>query len=246
MRKSKEGIFQEGMRAGYLLLAIGLSLLAGCATSNTKVVPVVAPVPVVVAPVPTGPTVTHYTDGREGFAISEPGGIDAKLRADFEQANKMVKDGKYDQGIELLEKIIVQAPKLTAPHINVAIAYQRVNKPELAEQHLKKAIELIPNHPVACNEYGLLLRKQGRFDESRKVYEKALGAFPEYYPLHKNLGILCDLYLKDQACAVKHYEAYDKAVPKDQKVKMWLADLRTRLGKDMTASAASQNAAAHP
>ena len=54
--------------------------------------------------------------------------------------------------------------------------------------------------------------------------------FPEYHPIHKNLGILCDLYLKDLACAVEHYEIYSKAMPKDQQVKLWLADLQARLG----------------
>jgi Tfp pilus assembly protein PilF len=118
---------------------------------------------------------------------------------------------------------------MTAPHINIAIAYGRINKPEQAEQHLKKALELIPGHPVASNEYGLLLRKAGRFAESRQIYEKSLAAFPEYYPIHKNLGILCDLYLKDSASALKHYEIYSKAKPKDEQVKLWLVDLHNRL-----------------
>lgn len=235
--------------AGFLLLAIVLSLFTGCATGKAKVMPAV-PAPVAAAPappVPTGPSVTHLKDGREGFVITEPAGMEPKLRADFEQANALIKDAKYDKAIELLEKVIAQAPKLTAPHINLAMAYERVNKPELAEQHLKKAIELIPGHPVASNEYGLLLRKQGRFDESRKVYEQALFVFPEYYPLHKNLGILCDLYLKDQACAVIHYEAYEKASqPRDPKVKMWIADLRSRLGNNMTAAAGIEKTPARP
>jgi len=146
----------------------------------------------------------------------------------------------------LLEKVIAQWPVMTAPHINVAIAYGRIDKPEQAEQHLKKALESIPGHPVASNEYGLLLRKAGRFAESRQIYEKSLAAFPEYYPIHKNLGILCDLYLKDSACAVEHYEIYSKAMPKDEKVKLWLADLHTRLGIGKTASAGMQNGTAHP
>ncbi|HEY6838008.1 MAG TPA: tetratricopeptide repeat protein [Geobacteraceae bacterium] len=227
---------------GFLLLATGLALSAGCTTLKAKVEPS-EPKPAAAAqpapPVATGPTVTHLANGREGFVIKDPSGMNAQARADFDQASVLIREAKYDKAIELLEKVIAQSPGASAPHINVAIAYRQVDKAEQAEQHLKTALELIPGHPVASNEYGLLLRKAGRFAEGRQVYEQSLAAFPEYYPIHKNLGILCDIYLKDAACAATHYEIYEKAMPKDPQVKLWLADLQTRAGKNLTASAGS-------
>ena len=236
MREREQGIGSRRVTiASYLLLAIGLSLLAGCATAGkAKVEEPALPMPAAAAepspPLPTGPSVVRFKDGREGFLITEPSSMDAELRADFDQASALVKEAKYDKAIELLEKVIARSPGMTAPHINIAIAYNHVNKPEQAEQHLKTALELVPGHPLASNEYGLLLRKAGRFAEGRTIYEKSLAAFPEYHPIHKNLGILCDLYLKDLACGLEHYEIYSKAMPKDQQVKLWLADLHTRLG----------------
>lgn len=235
--------------AGSLPLAMGLALLAGCATAGKARVEPAIPAPTVAAqpsPPPTGPAVSHLTDGREGFTITESYGLKPNLRAEFDQASAMIREGKYDRAIELLEKVIARSPEMTAPHINVAIAYSRINKPEKAEQHLKKALESIPGHPVASNEYGLLLRRAGRFAESRQVYERSLALFPEYYPIHKNLAILCDLYLKDGACAARHYEIYARAMPKDQQVKLWLADLQGRSGGNMTASAGAKNGSTHP
>jgi Tfp pilus assembly protein PilF len=158
--------------------------------------------------------------------------MDAASRRDFDRAVAMMKGEDYGQAIDLLEKVIERSPGVTAPYIDIAIAYQRVGKPERAEEHIKKALALFPEHPVASNEYGLLCRKAGRFAEARTIYEKAIARFPEYYPLHRNLGILCDLYLNDPACASAHYEIYRNARPNDAQVASWIADLRARSGRN--------------
>ena len=158
--------------------------------------------------------------------------MDEASRRDFQRAVDLLNDKKYGQAIELLEKVIEQSPGVTAPYINMAIAYQQIGKLEKAEEQLKTALLLVPEHPVACNEYGILYRKTGRFAEARTIYEKALSRFPDYYPVHRNLGILCDLYLNDLACALKHYEIYSEASPEDKRVKSWIADLRARLGRN--------------
>lgn len=158
--------------------------------------------------------------------------MDEASRRDFERAVAMLNDQDYGQAIELLEKVIEQSPGVTAPYIDIAIAYQHMDKPEQAAEHLKTALQLIPDHPVASNEFGLLYRKSGRFAEARAIYEKAIARFPDYYPVHRNLGILCDLYLNDPACALEHYEIYSEARPEDKQVKLWIADLRARLGRN--------------
>jgi Tfp pilus assembly protein PilF len=200
----------------FVVLVMVLSVLAGCATVG-KVKPAL---------------VERLEDGREGFMIMEVPQMDEASRRDFKRAVAVLNDQKYGQAIDLLEKVIEQSPGVTAPYINMAIAYQHIGKLEQAEDHLKTALLLVPVHPVACNEYGLLYRKTGRFVEARAIYEKALSRFPDYYPVHRNLGILCDLYLNDLACALEHYEIYSEASPEDKQVKLWIADLRARLGRN--------------
>ncbi|WP_026841964.1 tetratricopeptide repeat protein [Citrifermentans bremense] len=217
----------------YLLLTLGLMVLAGCATGGQAAKEsMAAPAAVAAKPAPTpaGPSVERLTGGKEGFVIREPSNLDADARADFEKAKALLAGGEYQKSADLMEKVIAQAPALTAPRINAANAYSRLNKPELAEQHLKAALEAVPGHPAASNEYGLLLRKNGRFAEARATYEKSLAAFPEYHPLERNLAILCDLYLKDLACAQAHYESYSRATPEDKQVRLWIADLQSRNG----------------
>lgn len=207
--------------AGIVIWAMVVACLVGCASAKP------APPP---PPPPAVPVIEQLTIGQDGFSIKEPPvQLDAKLKADFTQAVVLLKDEKYDQAVALLEKIVDLTPKVTAPYVNLAIAYKETNKLTQAEAQLKKALEIFPQHPVASNEYGLLLRKSGRFAEAKVIFEKALEQFPNYYPIHRNLGILCDIYLNELPSALEHYEIYSAALPEDEQVKLWIADLKNRL-----------------
>lgn len=199
---------------GFLVLTIILALFSGCSHS-----------------VNDGVSIEGLYDGREGFVIRETSSMDAESLEDFEQAVAMMEERDYDKAIELFEKVIERSPGVTPPYVNIAMAYVQIDKFEPAEEHLKTALGLVPDHPAVSNEYGLLLRKSGRFAEAREIYENTLEVYPEYLPAQRNLGILCDLYLDDQVCALSHYEIYSEALPGDEQVKMWIADLRMRLGR---------------
>lgn len=197
-----------------ILLAAALALaLAGCAAGQPKEEP-----------------------RREGgvaanTTIEESIQVDAATRADFEAALALLKDGKYDQGIELLNRVTQRAPSSSAPYINLAIAQQHTGKLEAAEENLKKALTISPGHPVANNEYGILYRRTGRFAEARKTYEDTLTKYPAFLPARKNLAILCDLYMKDYACALENYQKYSEATPGDKTVETWITDVKTRAGR---------------
>ncbi len=182
-------------------------------------------------PAAKGPVVERLDDGRRGFVITESSNLDAESRRFFEQAVDSMGNGDYNRAIELLDKVVEGSPGVTAPYINLAIACNKVDKSEAAEMYLKTALELLPGHPVASNEYGLMLRRKGRFDEAKKVYEQSLMLYPDYLPIRRNLGILCDLYLNNPECALSQYELYEDTAPGNEQIRLWVSELRLRLGR---------------
>lgn len=196
---------REGIVRRLAAPVAAIAMLAGCAAEPPKAeAPPVAAQPAVV--------------------------VSPEVRADFDAAMARMQAEDYPQGIELMGKVIVQIPTNPVPYVNRAIAHTKMGNLKPAEEDLKRALELDPGHPVANNEYALLYRKTGRFGEARQLYERLLAKYPYYPVVHKNLGILCDLYLRDYACALRAYEAYSGAMPEDKTVKIWIADVQRRLG----------------
>ena len=160
-----------------------------------------------------------------------PAAIPLEVREAFDAAMIEINAENFTKAEEILSSVLGKSQQNPVPHINLAMVQLKLGKLAEAEQTLGAALVIEPMNPVANNELGLLYRKTGRFEEARQVYQTILGKYPNYPAANKNLGILCDLYLRDYACAHRAYQAYATAVPEDQNARIWLADVERRLGQ---------------
>jgi tetratricopeptide (TPR) repeat protein len=216
-------------------VALAAVLLAGCASTPGKATtepleerPDAANAQVDKAPDKTPVAKAQIVKDPGGFAITQPVDVPADVRADYGKAVRMLKEEKYEPGIALLLKVTERAPEVTAAHIDLGMAYALVDDLDHAEASLRRALELNPKHPAAWNELGLVQRRKGQFAQARSSYEAALAQYADFHYAHRNLAILCDLYIGDTGCALEHYEAYSRMVPDDAQAVKWIADLRNR------------------
>ena len=205
-------------RIARLAIAAILASLAGCADFTLVPGEVTTPVP---APVKAEPPAA-------GPVKAEPP-VNAESRQMYQQALTALGAGRYPEAERALLAVIRREPGLAGPRANLGILYARTGHPAQAVESLKQAISLNPDRAAYYNELGMVSRREGRFDEARRYYAKALDLDPNYAYAHLNIGILYDLYLQDAAKAMQHYQRYRELAPGEAgTVTKWIADLQQR------------------
>jgi tetratricopeptide (TPR) repeat protein/outer membrane protein assembly factor BamD (BamD/ComL family) len=165
--------------------------------------------------------------------IAETAPVSGEYQAAFVDATALLTDGEHAAAIDKLTYLTSESPMVAASYINLGIAYHEAGDLDAAAEYLQIAIDLdgAANNPVAYNELGIVFRKLGRFEEAKASYRAALAASSEYHFAQRNLGILCDLYLAELECALEQYESLLAAVPDDDELAIWIADVSDRMNR---------------
>lgn len=198
--------FIDGLRLAPALLLV--LAIAGCAGS--------------------GPVREPEPDPVDAAAAGQPVIPDAALTM-FEQAVSVMAAGDFVDAELRFKEFLLLYPEYPGTYVNLAIIQTRNGDDEAARSVLDAALALDPAHPVALNQLGMLLRRNGKFIEAEAAYLKAVTAMPDYALAHYNLGVLNELYLQRLDKALEHFEAYQALVDDDKQVEKWIADLKRRV-----------------
>ena len=89
-------------------------------------------------------------------------------------AQGYMKQDKLEIALEKLTRALEQDPSYADAHTVVAVLYERINRPQLAEEHYRRAAQLQPKVGAVNNNYGTFLCRTGRYDEAAKYFDRAL------------------------------------------------------------------------
>lgn len=202
------------------LFSLVLIAMSGCSTPVGRMpernVPASPPAPMTAAKPATTPV-----EGASAVTPSVQRAFDSALRALLAG-----RSGDAERGFRAL---VQSNPELGGPHANLGLIYRQAGKLKESASELEQAVHLSPGQPAYFNQLGIAYRQQGQFVQARRAYESALALDPSNSSATLNLGILCDLYLGDNPCALAHYDRYLALTPGgDATVAKWIADLKNR------------------
>ncbi|MDI9348238.1 MAG: hypothetical protein QM538_07030, partial [Methylacidiphilales bacterium] len=147
----------------------------------------------------------------------------------FSKAKNQMKNKEYIEALKNFGLIINQNSLVAGPHVNRGIIFYGFDDFISAETEFKWAIQKNPNSTISYVYLGLIEKQKGNFAGAKIYYEKAKTISPDYSLAYYNLGILCDLFLKDIECALANYKKYDSLTNKSEKpVGIWIADLESK------------------
>ena len=155
--------------------------------------------------------------------------VSASKKKQFELALQAMQAGQNGESERLFLLVVDDAPELSGAWLNLGQVYRRLGRLEDANSALRSALDANDNNFEIYNQLAIVLREQGLFSEAEALYLASLKRWPEHAGMHRNLGILYELYNGELDKALFHYERYlQLSDGTDAAVKQWVMDLKRR------------------
>jgi len=154
-----------------------------------------------------------------GACSSNPAGSDSQRNRRIADTNiqlgiAYMRDGDYDTAMVKLQKALEADPDSATANGTLAILYENIGEPALAEKHFKNALRLSPEDPQTHNNYGQYLCRRGQYTQALEQFKMAADnpLYPGVAASLTNAGI-CAGGIPDEKRAE---EFFRKALEHDQ------------------------------
>jgi len=97
---------------------------------------------------------------------------------EFQEGVAAFSSGNFEQAAKLFEAAIAQSPAVPALHVNLALAYFRLNRQTDAVASLEKAAALGPNEAAIQYQLGSAYVEMKAYDKAAAALEKGLASNP--------------------------------------------------------------------
>jgi tetratricopeptide (TPR) repeat protein len=210
-----------------------LIALGGCSTIGDSVKAiqdtVVTPVAKAIAPAAPASAASASAAATAPAPVRVEAPVPVAAQRSFDEALRALRAGRSDDAERGFKALAQSNPELGGPHANLGVIYRQAGKLPESVAALERAVKASPEQPLYFNQLGISYRYQGQFAKARAAYERAMELDPGYAAAPLNLGILFDLYLRDNARALEAYDRYMAlAGGKDATVAKWVVDLKNR------------------
>jgi tetratricopeptide (TPR) repeat protein len=165
----------------------------------------------------------------------------------FQGALLLKQQGKLSLARERFIALSEQHPNLSGVWLQLALLAKQQDNDDMQQlqkemtRYLNNAISANPLNYLAHNEFALVLRQQGQFQQALNHYELAIKSWPAFAEGYLNRGILYDLYMGRKSLALVDYELY-QALSDDnsRQLKGWIIDLKRQIksGQQVTQAGA--------
>lgn len=161
---------------GLLTLALGASLLTGCAAGGAG----------------------SSANSSQGELITESDEPEGRKRARLrlELASAYFEQGKTEVALDEIKQALLADPGYGPAHVLRGLVYMRLNEPRLTRESFERALQINPRDADALHNYGWFVCQQGAYAQAVDMFQRALAS-PVYGGKAKTLMAmgLCQIRL---------------------------------------------------
>ncbi len=106
-----------------------------------------------------------------GRARSEPDEAGAAEQF-YQLGARYYRAGNYEFARDRLERALELDPRMAIAHSTLALTYEQLDVPRLAEEHYNLAVRYAPRNIAVRNAYAVFLCREKEYDEAREQFDR--------------------------------------------------------------------------